>query len=472
MTRPTLIAAAAAALTMAVPAAAQDVKGDWRGSLEVAPGTKLRIAIHVSESADGKLSGTLDSIDQGGFGIPLADIVRTGDQLRFTVPSVGGRYAGKWDAASKRWIGDWSQGPATLALSFVSAPSAKAPPPLPANWDLPGDTAIKSLISSRIADRPGTGMVVGVIEGPRRAVVTAGPAKGGAFDGNTLFEIGSISKVFTSLLLADMALRGEVSLDDPITKYLPAGARTPERKGKAISLRDLATHRSGLPRLPDNMKPANPLNPYADYGEAQMLDFLARYELTRDIGTEFEYSNLGVGLLGYLLARRAGTTYEALLKRRILVPLGMSDTAITLSTAQKARFPQAYDSLMQPTPPWHLPLLAGAGAIRSTAKDMLIFLEAAMGAKRTPLAKAFALMLAERSPGPSATTQMGLGWIVAKTANGELMVHDGGTGGFRSSIGYEPAKKRGVVVLTNSAREPSANDITQHLLIGTPIAVP
>ena len=124
MKQPQLIAACAA-LTLAAPATAQDIKGDWIGALEVSPTVKLRLALHVTEAA-GKLSGSLDSIDQGGHGIPLADVVHTGQDFSFTVPAVGGRYAGKWDAASKRWIGNWTQGPSTLPLNFESAPPAKA----------------------------------------------------------------------------------------------------------------------------------------------------------------------------------------------------------------------------------------------------------------------------------------------------------------------------------------------------------
>jgi len=461
-----------AALFLAIPGAAQEAKGDWEGTLQVNPAIKLRLAVHVTAATDGKLAGTMDSIDQGGFGIPLAAVTETDGALSFDVPAVAGRYEAKWDPATKGWAGTWRQNGMSWPLAL--APHAPTPPPapLPVNWTIPTDAAIAGLIDTRIAARAGEGIVIGVIDPAGRRVVARGPAGAKPFDGDTFFEIGSMSKVFTSLLLADMALRGEVSLDDPAAKYLPAGARLPERGGRQITLRDLATHSSGLPRLPDNMPFANPANPYADYSEAMMLDFLGRYQLTRDIGSQFEYSNLGVGLLGYLLARREGMSYEALLKRRILDPLGMKDTSITLGPGQKARFAQGHDAMMLPASPWDLPTLAGAGAIRSTAQDLLTFLSAAIGIRRTALAPAFALMLARRRPGPSSAVDVGLGWMVVKSPRGEIVFHDGGTGGFRTAMAYDPAKRRGVVVLTNAAREPSSNDIALHLLIGSPVAAP
>src|SRR5208283_4407870 len=119
-----------------------------------------------------------------------------------------------------------------------------------------------------------------------------------ALDGDTVFEIGSITKVFTALLLADMAQRGEVALTDPVSKYLPKGVKMPGRNGHAIMLQDLATHTSGLPRLPSNMKPKDFMNPYADYTPELLYQFLSSYELPRDPGSKWEYSNLGAGLLG------------------------------------------------------------------------------------------------------------------------------------------------------------------------------
>jgi serine-type D-Ala-D-Ala carboxypeptidase/endopeptidase len=171
-------------------------------------------------------------------------------------------------------------------------------------------------------------------QGGRRIVAHGSLAKGDKrpLDGDTVFEIGSMTKVFTSLLLADMVRRGEVALADPVAKYLPAEVKVPERGGAKITLQHLAMQTSALPRLPSNLNPKDANNPYADYTVQQLYEFLSSAELTRDIGSRYEYSNLGAGLLGHALARRAGTDYETLVRKSILDPLGMKSTSITLSS--------------------------------------------------------------------------------------------------------------------------------------------
>ncbi|MBY8822788.1 serine hydrolase [Sphingomonas colocasiae] len=373
-------------------------------------------------------------------------------------------------------------GPLLTMLTFTALPAAAhaqtdakpaaapARPPLPANWTLPANAKIAELIDARIAQRPGEGIVVGVLDRSGRRIVARGPGgKAAPFGDRTVLEIGSMSKIFTALLLADMAAKGEVSLDDPAEKYLPAGAKMPERNGRKITLRDLANQHSGLPRLPSNMPFGNLEDPYADYTEEMMLDFLGGYQLTRDIGSQFEYSNLGVGLLGYLLGRADHSDYETMIARRITGPLGMRDTAITLSADQKARFAQGHDAYMRPTGPWSLPTLAGAGALRSTITDMLIFVNAAMNPK-SPIAPAMKLATAERWPLGAAGRSIGLGWIIGEPAQGrETLFHNGGTGGFRSAMLLEPGRGSAVVVLTNASVEPSSDDLASHILLGTPL---
>ena len=267
---------------------------------------------------------------------------------------------------------------------------------------VPGTDEIREILVKRIdQQKQAVGIVVGVIEPNGRRVVAYGNlAKGDprTVDGDTIFEIGSITKVFTSLLLADMVNRKEVALDDPAAKYLPENVRMPERNGKSITLLDLSTHTSGLPRLPSNLKPKDPRNPYADYSVDDLYQFLSGYTLPRDPGSEFEYSNLGAGLLGHLLACRAGTDYESLIRSRITQPLGMPDTGITLSSSMKQRMATGHNAMLAPVANWDLPTLAGAGALRSSANDMLTFLEAFLGYKESPLAPAMKAMLEVRRP--------------------------------------------------------------------------
>src|SRR5262245_6567361 len=244
---------------------------------------------------------------------------------------------------------------------------------------LSGDS-VRALVAARLTDSRVPGLAVGRISGGDILRVTLGTSVAGGTDSisaSSVFEIGSISKVFTGLLLADMVLRGEVALDEPVSKYLPPGTRVPERSGKAITLRHLTTHTSGLPRLPGNLAPQDPDDPYADYDAARLVAFLATHELRRDPGASYEYSNLGAGLLGWALATRAGVPYAELLRTRILEPLGMKETGVAESERMRSNLATGHDQMGEPTPAWHLDVLAGAGAIRSTLADMLRFAAAA-----------------------------------------------------------------------------------------------
>jgi serine-type D-Ala-D-Ala carboxypeptidase/endopeptidase len=458
---------AGAAVTISAPAFAQEAAGDWAGTLVVNEAVSLPLVVHLRRDDAGAWSGTMDSPAQGAMGLPLSEIVAEDGRMAFKVPTVGGEYAATWDEPSKSWKGQWSQGGASLPLDLAVPPP---PPPLPANWSPPPDAEIAALIDARIAPRAGQGLVIGVLEPAGTRVVARGPAGGEAFDGSTLFEIGSITKVFTALILADMASKGEVSLDDSAEKYLPAGATMPERNGRKITLRDLSTHMSGLPRLADNMAFADPEDPYADYTEADLLAFLAGHEMTRDVGEKWEYSNFGVGLLGYLLGRAAGSDYETLLRERITGPLGMADTAVTLTPALEARFAPAYDMYMRPAKPWDVGALVGAGGIRSTAGDMLKFAAAALDPD-SPIGPAMKLTLDIREAIGTERAEQALGWQVGHPEPGrEIVAHGGGTGGFRTQLVIEPSAGRAVIALANSGAEPSAGDLAAHVLIGSQVA--
>jgi serine-type D-Ala-D-Ala carboxypeptidase/endopeptidase len=329
---------------------------------------------------------------------------------------------------------------------------------------VPGTDEIREILVKRVdQQKQAAGIVVGVIEPNGRRVIAYGNlanAYPGPVDGDTIFEIGSVTKVFTSLVLADMVQRKEVALDDPAAKSLPENVRMPERNGKSITLLDLSTHCSGLPSLPGNLTRKDAANPYADYSVNDLYHFLSGYTLPRDPGSEVEYSNLGAGLLGHLLARRAGTDYETLIRTRITDPLSMPDTAITLSSPMKQRMATGHNAMLAPAANWDLPTLAGAGALRSSVNDILTFLEAFLGYKESPLAPAMKAMLEVRRPVGKTGFEIGLGWNIL----GEIVWHDGGTGGFRSFIGYDPKARVGVVALSNAFTLSGVDDIAMQLL--------
>ncbi|MGA8806296.1 MAG: serine hydrolase [Thermoanaerobaculia bacterium] len=329
------------------------------------------------------------------------------------------------------------------------------------------DADIRAILADRIdVQHQGVGIVVGVIDPTGRRVVAYGKtAKDGkAVNADTVFEIGSVTKVFTSLLLADMVRRGEVALTDPVSKYLPPNVKMPKRGGRKITLIDLSRHTSGLPRRPSNLNPADPANPYADYTVAQLYEFLATVQLTRDIGSAYEYSNVGGALLGHILARRAGTDYETLVRTRILGPLAMKSTAITLSNAMKDRLATGHDGALQPVPNWDLPTLAGSGALRSTANDLLTFIGANIGLQKSPLASPMAAMRIRRRRTGTPGLDIALGWHISTLHEHEIVWHNGGTGGYRTWIGFDPKSRTGVVVLSNTGTDAGVDDIGAHLL--------
>ena len=346
----------------------------------------------------------------------------------------------------------------------LAASAGLAASTLPAQVTVPSDSAIRAILQNRIDSKRAVGIIAATIDHGQTKIFTAGGSgvPGIALDGNTVFEIGSITKVFTASLLADMVARGDVKLDDPVAKYLPKSVRVPSRGGKQITLLDLATQTSGLPRLPSNLNPKDQNNPYADYTVDQLYAFLSGYELTRDIGAQYEYSNLGVGLLGHALALRAAKGYEDLLTERILRPLGMNDTRITLNPSMKSRLAPGHSASGAVVANWDLPTLAGAGALRSTANDLLKFLAANLDSTSTPLSRVLAMTHFARRDVNDGQMRIGLNWHILNSFGHPIVWHNGGTGGYRSFIAFDDTNKRGVVVLSDQVVAP--DDIGFHLL--------
>ena len=332
----------------------------------------------------------------------------------------------------------------------------------------PSDAEIRKILADRIDEKKqGVGIVVGIVDAKGRRVVSYGSFETDGkrpVDGDTVYEIGSMTKVFTSLVMMDMARHGEIALTDPVAKYLPAEVKMPQRNGRQITFEDISMQSSGLPRMPNNMKPKDFANPYADYSVAQLYEFLSGYELTRDIGSKYEYSNLAVGLLGYVLALRAHTDYETLVKGRITEPLGMKSTGITLTSDEKARLAPGHNAQRTTVPNWDLPTLAGAGALRSTANDMLIFLSANLGFTKTPLAPAMAAMVEKHRPTETTGLEVAYAWHMLMRKGDPIIWHNGGTGGYRTFMGYDPKAKFGVVALSNFSNQVGVDDIGRYLL--------
>lgn len=268
-------------------------------------------------------------------------------------------------------------------------------------------------------------------------------------DEKTIYEMGSVTKVFTGILLAEAVRRGEVKLDDPISKYLPTTVKTPTYNNKEITILDLATHSSALPRLPANLKPKDFANPYADYTAQNAYDFLSDYKLTREIGTQYEYSNFAVGLLGHILSLRAKMSLDQLLITRILKPLGMNDTSFALPDAKKLRHAQGLNQDNNPTSNWFWEALAGAGALRTTTADMAKFIAANLGLTKTSLFESLVEARKMLRQGPDKSVKIGLCWHNFDVFGTEVFWHNGATYGFSSYLAIAPNKKKGLFLVRN-----------------------
>jgi D-alanyl-D-alanine-carboxypeptidase/D-alanyl-D-alanine-endopeptidase len=305
------------------------------------------------------------------------------------------------------------------------------------------------------------GVAVGVLRGDRSWFVgsgTAGPGRPSPPLADTIFEIGSVTKVFTATLLAALVQDGTVTLQDQVQEYLPADATLPVR-GRAITLADLATHTAGLPRLPHGFlwrSLRHRRNPYAWLTADDLYAGLPDTRLRREPGGSPRYSNLGYGLLGHVLSLRVGRTYDELIAERICRPLELADTVVQVPEPARARFAQGHSRRAQPVPHWDLPVLAGAGALRSTVADLLVFLRLQLGEGEPALARSAALTQTTRARHRSLA--LGLGWTRGPLlgTDHELLFHNGGTGGFRSFVGIVPATDTAVVALSNSARSVDA----------------
>jgi serine-type D-Ala-D-Ala carboxypeptidase/endopeptidase len=484
------------------------VDGIWLGTLQ-APGRSLRIQLQLksAKGADarhqsvkelanpsggardtatvlrefprrdrsGKEHCSFDSLDQGAMGLVCENVRLDGNHFSFEVPVVHGHWSGTLSATGNELDGTWSQGK-DLPLRFTRQKTAvAAKPPEPPRFDpaqppvpiadlkavLDRDLAA-ALANGALAPNTNAGVAVGVEQHGTRRIFVYGPVKE-----NSIFEIGSISKTFTSLILAQMVEQHKLTLDEPVRELLPPGT-VAKPNGAEVTLLDLADQHSGLPRLPDNFHPADPENPYADYNAAKLYEYVAQHGLAKPAEARFNYSNLGLGLLGQALGNRAATTYPKLLQTEVAGPLQLHDTVVKLSPEQQQRFAQGHNAQHQRAHVWDLDALAGAGAIRSTAGDMLAYLAAQLHPESVSNASATlpaAIRLShELRADVTPSMKIALAWFC--DTNTGVYWHNGGTGGFSSYALFNPKEDYAAVVLYNTAGGPNgsfADRLAMHI---------
>ncbi|MGY0505095.1 serine hydrolase [Luteimonas sp. e5] len=311
------------------------------------------------------------------------------------------------------------------------------------------DQALASIVDARLAgDRTGACMAVAVVE--KDAVARAwrcADAKDAARIGaDTAFEIGSLSKTMTSVLLADLIGQGKASLDDPLADHLPEGTPVPSFEGQPIRLRHVVTHTSGLPALPSRLGASDMADPYANLDEDALLASLGDVTLSAAPGSAFEYSNFASMLLSYAVARRAGTDFETLLKQRLFAPLGMRHAYVN-TVPDGVRPAVGHTPNGQPAPPWRFATnLAGVGGVRATLDDMVAYVQGNLGLRDAGISPA--LELAQQPLGTE--PPMAMNWMLAKANGRTVHMHEGGTGGFSSFVSVDRERQRGVVILSDT----------------------
>ena len=313
------------------------------------------------------------------------------------------------------------------------------------------DHLVDSVVQPYISLQATTGLSIAVLKNNRTFFYGYGEtAKGNKVipDQNTIFEIGSITKTFTAILLAEAVNSGMANLNDPINKYLPANVPPLNYAGVPITLKTLSNHSSGLPGMPSNMRPADISNPYSDYDTSNLIDFYKNFKTIRQPGQKYEYSNLATGTLGYILEKLFKKNYETLIIEKICNPIGMKDTRINITMKDSSRFAKGYNPYGYYNPPWSFKVLAGAGAIRSTSSDLMKYAKANLGNAPESLKKA--IMLTHQVTF-NHVAKVGLGWHIIKPGKDELIFHNGETGSFTSYLAINLEKKMAVIILSNTS---------------------
>jgi serine-type D-Ala-D-Ala carboxypeptidase/endopeptidase len=348
--------------------------------------------------------------------------------------------------------------------------------------DVDNDAALRAILRRRVElEKRAVGMAVCVVRPDRTRIVAFGRARRGndqLVAPDTVFEIGSITKVFTALLLADMVRSGEVKLDDPLARHLPSDFHVPKFSGRQIMLSDLATHTSGLPRFPAlEGKPLSPewMQAMTRFSTEDLRAWLAKAQPEPEARGGWWYSNVGYTLLSMALGHRAGRPYKTLLQERVIGPLGLHDTTFDVTAAMKRRLAEGHDVNLKPIPPTDNGIFIGGGGLYSTPNDLSRFAAAIVAGSSSRIAQDNNLLLTVRRPaGPWFHGVQALGWEIRDAPGGAFVTKDGVTWSQAVSMVFDPDRRLAVVVFSNtfpdlgystlSGGGIGAADLAQHLL--------
>lgn len=454
-----------------VPAAKPSaVDGIWLANLS-GGGASQRVQLIVKSDAAGNQFCTMDLPDQRIMQVECAQPTFTGGLFSWDIPAIHGHWTGKPSADGNALLGTWTQGtsqPLNFQRQSTAIPEKPIPPPVydPAIPPVPIDQLqsvldrdlAEALRIGQLAPSTGIGVSIGVVDHGVRRIFTYGAARP-----DSIFEIGSVTKTFTGLMLAQMVAQGKARLDEPVRQLLPPGA-VAKPNGPEITLLDLATRRSGLRWEASNFYSLDLKNPYADYTADKLYAFMRWRGVQKPPDAPIRNSELAFGLLGQALADRAGMSYPALLNQQIASPLGMKDTTVKLSPEQQLRFLPGHGEDRRPAPAWEFDAMAGTGAVRSTAADMLTYLEAnlhpetlkpATDSKEAATLSAALIQSHQPQADISTATRIAFAWLY-DTETGDYW-HNGATGGFSAYAFFNPKRDYAAVVLLNSC--PGENSV-------------
>jgi CubicO group peptidase (beta-lactamase class C family) len=314
------------------------------------------------------------------------------------------------------------------------------------------DKKIEGILQPFMFESKTVGLSIGILKEGKTYFYNYGETRkdnGQIPSSNNLYEIGSVTKTFTGLLLAKAVMEKKIALNDPVNKYLPKDIPVIKFGNDTLRIVHLSNHTSGLPPLPDNFDATDLINPYKDYDDNKLNAYLKVAKLSRKPGEKFEYCNLAVGLLGHILETVYKMSFEKMFTTFICSKAGMNNTRQFLLKKDSALFVQGYDASIFPQGQWDFKALAAAGCIRSNAADMMHYAVLQLGIDDVQLQKA--VYLTHQPTFEEGQQQIALNWFIQDWGWGKVLFHGGQTGGYKSFLAVNEKTKNAVIILSNTA---------------------